>query len=202
MRHMEAIAAEQLNVQPAPGAAQYPALDLANSVVALTSGQSVDLLDTPVAAGQWLAGHDLAPAAAVLDGDDAARLHGLRAHIRSLIDSSIHGGPASEDALDALNDALTGAPSAALLSWNPISGLHRTVARPRSEIVDHALARLASDAADLLTGADAERLTACGSNPCNRYLLRHGRRHWCSTRCGDRARAARAYARRTRSATP
>ncbi|MFI6014956.1 CGNR zinc finger domain-containing protein [Streptomyces sp. NPDC051243] len=36
--------------------------------------------------------------------------------------------------------------------------------------------------------------------PCNRYLFRHGRRHWCSTRCGDRARAARAYARRTRPA--
>ncbi|PNG16566.1 CGNR zinc finger domain-containing protein, partial [Streptomyces cahuitamycinicus] len=51
--------------------------------------------------------------------------------------------------------------------------------------------------ADLLTSPAAERLTACGSPPCNRYLLRHGRRHWCSTRCGDRARAARAYARRT-----
>ncbi|MFC7713379.1 CGNR zinc finger domain-containing protein [Nonomuraea recticatena] len=36
-------------------------------------------------------------------------------------------------------------------------------------------------------------------HPCNRYLLRHGRRHWCSIRCGDRARAARAYARRTQS---
>lgn len=35
----------------------------------------------------------------------------------------------------------------------------------------------------------------------NRYLLRHGRRHWCSVRCGDRARAARAYARRTGAAT-
>ncbi|WP_344969397.1 CGNR zinc finger domain-containing protein [Streptosporangium fragile] len=41
-------------------------------------------------------------------------------------------------------------------------------------------------------------MTACGSPPCNRYLLRHGR-HWCSVRCGDRARAARAYARRSRT---
>ncbi len=57
---------------------------------------------------------------------------------------------------------------------------------------------LAADAADLLTGPDAERLAACASPPCNRYLLRtHGRRHWCSVRCGDRARAARAYARRS-----
>ncbi|GAB2883292.1 hypothetical protein GCM10022245_18400 [Streptomyces mayteni] len=43
----------------------------------------------------------------------------------------------------------------------------------------------------------ADLLAACGSAPCDRFLLRtHGRRHWCSTRCGDRARAARAYARR------
>ncbi|WP_368732254.1 CGNR zinc finger domain-containing protein [Streptomyces leeuwenhoekii] len=28
-------------------------------------------------------------------------------------------------------------------------------------------------------------------------MLKHVRRQWCSTRCGDRARAARAYARRT-----
>nr|WP_234354530.1 CGNR zinc finger domain-containing protein [Streptomyces sp. NRRL WC-3618] len=32
--------------------------------------------------------------------------------------------------------------------------------------------------------------------------MRTGRRHWCSTRCGDRARAARAYARRTQPASP
>uniref|UniRef100_UPI0034E00421 CGNR zinc finger domain-containing protein n=1 Tax=Streptomyces flavofungini TaxID=68200 RepID=UPI0034E00421 len=72
---------------------------------------------------------------------------------------------------------------------------------PTTAIVDHALGALAADAADLLTSPAAERLTACGSTPCNRYLLRHGRRHWCSTRCGDRARAARAYARRTAGVT-
>lgn len=62
--------------------------------------------------------------------------------------------------------------------------------------VDHALATLAADA-DLLTCPDADRRLR--PHPCNRYLLRHGRRHWCSTRCGDRARAARAYARRSTS---
>ncbi|MFD5231251.1 CGNR zinc finger domain-containing protein [Streptomyces qaidamensis] len=39
-------------------------------------------------------------------------------------------------------------------------------------------------------------MTACASPPCNRFLLKRGRRRWCSTRCGDRARADRAYARR------
>lgn len=93
---------------------------------------------------------------------------------------------------------MTRVPTAPLLRWDDKNGPYRATPHPTTEIVDHALATLASDAADLLTSPDAERLTPCGSTPCNRYLLRHGRRHWCSTRCGDRARAARAYARRTR----
>jgi predicted RNA-binding Zn ribbon-like protein len=76
--------------------------------------------------------------------------------------------------------------------------MFRAASHPITQIVDHALAVLADNAADLLTGPDAERLAACGASPCIRYLLRHGRRQWCSTRCGDRVRAARAYARRTR----
>lgn len=96
-----------------------------------------------------------------------------------------------------MNDALPRAPAAALLRWEPGRGMYRAASHPTTQLVDHALAVLAANAADLLTGPDAGRLSACGSSPCNRHLLRHGRRHWCSTRCGDRARAARAYARRT-----
>lgn len=81
----------------------------------------------------------------------------------------------------------------ALLQWDEKSGPFRAIPCPTNET----LATLAAKAADLLTGPDAGRLTACGSTLCNRYLLRHGRRHWCSVRCGDRARAARAYARRS-----
>ncbi|WP_406320144.1 CGNR zinc finger domain-containing protein [Streptomyces sp. NBC_01637] len=189
-------------VPPAPGADRYPALDLVNSVVVMPSDQSLDLLDRPAGAARWLTAHGLAPTGLALSEEEAARFRALRADIRSLFASSVGGEPAAESTLDAVNDALTRAPAAALLRWDATRGLHRMAAHPDTEIVDHALARLAADAADLLTGPDAERLTACGSNPCNRYLLRRGRRHWCSTRCGDRARAARAYARRTRPATP
>lgn len=107
------------------------------------------------------------------------------------------GSPPLPAAVNAINDTLTRVPTAPLLAWDDKSGPYRAMPNPTSELVDHALAALAADAADLLTGPEAERLTACASAPCNRYLLRHGRRHWCSTRCGDRARAARAYARRT-----
>lgn len=55
-------------------------------------------------------------------------------------------------------------------------------------------AALAAGAAGLLTGPGAERLTARASPTRDRCLLRHRRRRWCSTRRGDRARTARAYA--------
>jgi len=41
-----------------------------------------------------------------------------------------------------------------------------------------------------------------GADFCQRFFLRtHARRQWCSTRCGDRVRAARAYARKRATRT-
>ncbi|WP_395484896.1 ABATE domain-containing protein [Streptomyces sp. KHY 26] len=187
---------------PAPGAEEYPSLDLANSAIALPGGHFTDFLGTPAAADHWLAAHALAPEDAGLRETCAAQLRSLREHVRSLIAARVEGQAPPAGALNAVNDALTRAPAAELLHWSPERGLHRAAAHPTTQILDHALAALAADAARLLTGPDADRLTACGSAPCNRYLLRRGRRHWCSTRCGDRARAARAYARRTARPDP
>ncbi|WP_369175285.1 ABATE domain-containing protein [Streptomyces sp. R28] len=186
---------------PAPGAEQYPALALVNSVIAVPGGQFVDLIGTPAAANRWLSDRGLAPVDADLRDMCAAQLRSLREQIRALFASRVEALPALPAALAAVNDALTRVPTAPLLQWDEKNGPYRAAPHPTTEIVDHALATLAADAADLLTSPDAERLTACGSPPCNRYLLRHGRRHWCCTRCGDRARAARAYARRTQSPT-
>ncbi|MFF8382639.1 CGNR zinc finger domain-containing protein [Streptomyces kanasensis] len=187
---------------PASGAEQYPALDLANSAVTLPGGQRLDLLDTPAGAERWLVDRGLAPVDTGMQELCASLLRSLREHVRALLAAHTAGLPAPADALTALNGALTRAPAASLLRWDPDRGLYRETAHPVTQIVEHALAVLAADTADLLTGPDADRLTACGSTPCNRYLLRHGRRHWCSVRCGDRARAARAYARRTAAAAP
>lgn len=184
---------------PAPGAEQHPALDLANSTLTPAGGRPFDLLATPAAAEAWLAGHGLAPAGAGLQEICAGRLRALRDDVRALIGARVAGQAPPAGPLAAVNEALTRAPAAHLLRWDPARGLHREAPHPVDQIVEHALAALAADAADLLTSPDADRLTACGSAPCNRFLLRHGRRHWCSTRCGDRARAARAYARRTAS---
>jgi predicted RNA-binding Zn ribbon-like protein len=185
---------------PAPGAEDYLALDFVNSAVALPGGQFTDLLGTPEGTNQWLFERGLAPADAGVREICASQLRSLREQLRSLFAARVAGVPALPAALSAVNDALSKAPTAALLHWDERTGPYRATPCPTNEILDRALAALAANAADLLTGPDAERLTQCGSPPCNRYLLRHGRRHWCSTRCGDRARAARAYARRTQKA--
>ncbi|MDT9691069.1 ABATE domain-containing protein [Streptomyces sp. P9(2023)] len=183
---------------PAPGAEDHLALDFVNSAIALPGGHFIDFLDTPESANRWLTEHGLAPADAGVRERCAAQLRTLREHIRALFAARVGGLPAPPVALSAVNDALSGAPTAALLYWDELTGPYRAAPCPTDEILARALATLAADTADLLTSPDADRLTSCGSTPCSRYLLRHGRRHWCSTRCGDRARAARAYARRTR----
>jgi predicted RNA-binding Zn ribbon-like protein len=199
MRIMKETVTAESALPTAPGAEQYAALDLANSAVALPGGQFTDLLGTPAAAERWLTEHDLAPVDAGLQEVCAAQLRSLREQIRALLASRVDGHPAPPSALASVNDALTRAPAVSLLHWDAVRGLYRAASHPTTQILDHALAALAANAAELLTGPDAERLAACGSAPCNRYLLRTGRRHWCSIRCGDRARAARAYARRTQS---
>ncbi|MFD8096142.1 CGNR zinc finger domain-containing protein [Streptomyces malaysiensis] len=185
---------------PAQGEEEHLSLALANSAIALPGGHTIDLLGTPAQTNRWLTERGLAPVDAGMREMCAAQLRSLREQIRSLFASRTEGLPALPAAITAINDAMTRVPTAPLLRWDDKTGPYRTAPHPTTAIVDHALATLAADAADLLTGPAADRLTACGSTPCNRYLLRHGRRHWCSTRCGDRARAARAYARRTNSA--
>ncbi|MFJ8085321.1 CGNR zinc finger domain-containing protein [Streptomyces sp. NPDC096205] len=185
---------------PAPGADEYLALDFVNSAIALPGGHFVDSLGTPEDTNRWLTEHGLAPTDAGVQEMCATQLRSLREHIRALFAARVAGLPALPTALSAVNDALGKAPTAELLGWDDTNGPYRMAPCPTHEILDRALATLAANTADLLTSPDAARLTRCDSPPCIRYLLRHGRRHWCSTRCGDRARAARAYARRTQPA--
>jgi len=188
---------DQPGLPPAQGEEEHLSLALVNSAMALTGGHTVDLLGTPAQANHWLTERGLAPVDAGMREMCATHLRSLREQIRSLFAARTERLPALPAAVKAVNDAMTRVPTAPLLQWDDETGPYRATPPPTTAIVDHALAALAADAADLLTGPDADRLTACGSAPCNRYLLRYGRRHWCSTRCGDRARAARAYARRT-----
>ncbi|BCJ39870.1 hypothetical protein GCM10010168_27300 [Actinoplanes ianthinogenes] len=184
-------------IDRAPGADLHPGLDVANSRLAIPGQPALDLLESPEAATRWLIDRGLAPADAVLHEICAERLRDMRARIRELFEAHVRQTAPPPAALAAINAAMTRVPTAAELRWDPDRGLHRATPHPTDQVVDRALGVLAADVADLLTSAEASRLAACDSPPCVRFLLRGGRRQWCSVRCGDRARAARAYARKS-----
>ncbi len=86
-------AQDTVAVPPAPGAERYLALDLANSAVALTGGQVLDLLATPAAANAWLHERGLAPVDAGMQEQCAEQLRAMREHLRALIAATVEGSP-------------------------------------------------------------------------------------------------------------
>ncbi len=181
----------------APGADEHVSVALLNSAVSLPGGRRVDELADPEEATAWLVGHHLVPERTTLLAYCQHQLVGLRDDLRTVFGAHVAGERPPQRALDAINRALTSAPNALLLDHEPGRGLYRASAHPVTQLVEHAMARIAEDAAALLTGDRAAQVARCEASPCDRFLVRtHGRRHWCSTRCGDRVRAARAYARK------
>lgn len=182
---------------PAPGTAEHPCLALANSIVTLPGGQRVDEIGSPENATDWLVRHDLAPVGTGLLAYCQLRLTDLRGNIRRALEAHSAGLAPDPGSLDGINRALVAVPSAALLHYGPDEGLVRVPGHPITQLVDHAMAHIAEDAAALLTGPDAPRIAQCASTPCDRFMVRtHARRQWCSERCGARQRANRAYARK------
>lgn len=170
---------------------------LANSIVTLPGRHRTDELDNPENATAWLVSHNLAPEGSGLLAYCLLQLTDLREHLRGVLESHAEGVAPDPEALEVLNRALTTVPSAALLRYDPDEGLQRVSSHPITQLVDHAMAHIAEDAAALLTGSDAHRIAHCASAPCDRFMVRtHARRQWCSERCGARQRAYRAYARK------
>ncbi|ALV43364.1 hypothetical protein AU252_21155 [Pseudarthrobacter sulfonivorans] len=186
----------------APGTAEHLCLALANSVVTLPGGQLADELDNPESATAWLIRHDLVPDGAGLLAYCQLQLTDLRRDLRAVLTSHTEGLAPGLESLEGVNQALTAVPTAAPLRYEPDEGLRRVASHPLTQLVAHAMAQIAEDAAALLTGPDAHRIAQCAAEPCDRFMVRtHARRQWCSTRCGARQRANRAYARK-RDTTP
>jgi len=180
---------------PAPGEEISSALALVNTRL-MRGGQQADLIADPATAGGWLAGRGLIPAGAAVTGADAVRLRELRELVRTLFAARAEGRVPAVGDVGVLNAALAAAPPVPALAWDE-SGTRRAEGTPpQAGMVTVALARLAGDALDLLTASGDPEPAPCGAHGCIRWFLRtHAARQWCSTRCGDRVRAARHYAR-------
>ncbi|WP_426997815.1 CGNR zinc finger domain-containing protein [Pseudarthrobacter sp. N5] len=176
-----------------PGAEEHPWLALVNSAGELPGGKRYDELGSPEVAAAWLMARDLIAPESVLHEHCQGRLAGLR----DLFTAHTTGDVPTIAAVHAVNRALTCAPGALLLRFDPGAGFTRCADHPVTQVIEHVMALIADDAAPLLSGDQASLLASCEADSCERFFLRsHARRQWCSTRCGDRVRAARAYARK------
>lgn len=181
----------------APGTPEHPSLALVNSAGDVAGGKSYDEMSTPQAAAAWLVARDLVGSDSVLYEHCHGRLVALRVDLRDLFTAHATGNVPTTSAVHALNSALTCAPGALLLRFDPQEGFTRRADHPVTQIVEHVMAMIAEDAASLLSGDEASQLAFCEAGSCQRFFVRtHARRQWCSTRCGDRVRAARSYARK------
>ncbi|MFE4259261.1 CGNR zinc finger domain-containing protein [Streptomyces sp. NPDC056883] len=185
---------------PAPGEKQYASLALVNTEFALPGGLYDGLSDAD-AAHEWLRERGLIAARTRVGADGIRRLLVLRDTLRVIFTAHDAGERPTEDALGRLNRTLATAPGVRELTWTE-EGPALTLHHRAGAAIDVALALLAEEAAELLTGPDGAKLSACGARGCTRLFIRaHASRRWCSDRCGNRVRAARHYAGHGRAVT-
>ena len=159
-----------------------------------------DALTTPAELARWLAAAGVTPAEpSVTDADlhAAVILRDALRRLAALLTDDPR--PAARSALadvdaavTAVNRAAAPAPRAALQVSDGGLGLRLP---PAPADAGAALAVVAAEAVELLTGPGTV-LNACHAPGCVLYFVKdHPRREWCSTACGNRARAARHYRR-------
>lgn len=174
------------------------AIDLANTVMVVREGQSVDLLATPEDLERWLEAERSRLGECLFAVAHLEEVHALRDAVRSLLLASAQGEAPPAAALDSVNAASRGAPVTPQLEAAKDGGL-RVVEGPHDgEALAHLLGKLARSAISLLSAPDREPLHVCKAPSCGMLFL--GTRRWCCAACGNRARAARHYRRKTQRA--
>ncbi len=169
-------------------------LDFAITLVDRYGDAPRDLVQTPERLQSWLEEWEMAPSGPVTD-DDVTQARELREALHGLARAA-----ASEQAPAAGDVRVV---NGSLLEALPVelrrSGTSMTVVGPAT--TRQALARLARQAADDLTGANRPRLRACGDDECSGIFVDPtGHRRWCSDeRCGVKARVRAHRARKRES---
>jgi predicted RNA-binding Zn ribbon-like protein len=174
-------------------------LDFAITNLGRYTGTPVDLIDTPERLRAWLTQWGLAPTGGV-SADDVESAQALREALHRLARAAATGSAPTPQDVRVVDRCL--ADDAPLRLRR--QGKSVTASRPRT--TGEALARLARQAVDDLSGPNAARLRTCGDVECSGVFADPtGRRRWCSDdRCGVkvRVRAHRARARERAAEKP
>ncbi|MEV4219205.1 ABATE domain-containing protein [Nonomuraea sp. NPDC049725] len=182
----------------APQLGELPPIELGNTTHAVR-GQVLDGLRTVEHLAAWL--RDVRDRLAVplpdadllgVTGDDLRHARELREAVRALAAAAVAGQEPGPGSVATLNAHAARAPRWHELRTGPEP---QAVVRTAGRAVDAALSALAEDAVTLFAGPQRHELRACQAPGCVLYFLRESaRREWCSAGCGNRARAARHYA--------
>ncbi|WP_214413326.1 CGNR zinc finger domain-containing protein [Sphaerisporangium fuscum] len=169
-------------------------LDLVATVSAAYGPSPVERLDGVEALGEWLAAVKLLPEAALTE-DDLLRTRDLREALRGLALAVVNARARPDGAAELVNEVLAADRPLGLETDGPA----RLAAR-RPATFQEALARIARQAVEQLTGPCADNLRTCDEPECAMLFLDPGgRRRWCVAEvCGVRNRV-RAHRRRRRA---
>lgn len=169
------------------------AVDLADTLVTVTDPVTDLLIDGDRCAQWWALQRDRLPPEAGVPALGATR--SLRDAIRLVLDAVVAGSDASA-ALDVVNRAASGAPSAPQVhhlngEWLQHQAFHT------SDPAAVSLGVVAASLIGILTGPAVERLRRCANPGCSMlFVAEDARRKWCTQNiCGNRMRVARHYQR-------
>jgi predicted RNA-binding Zn ribbon-like protein len=187
---------------PYPGPVRHEplAVELHNTLYAARGGL-IDGLETPEDLGAWIdaLAHRLPTPAGEVDAGRRPEFLALRGAVREALHAALGGRPVPAGALEALNEAAARAPVSPHAVEQPDGELRAVARYHAADATDVALAAIAADAIDLLSGPAREDLRACTAPSCVLMFSKdHPRRTWCSASCGNRARQARHYERSRR----
>jgi predicted RNA-binding Zn ribbon-like protein len=167
-------------------------LDLLATLGGRYRDRQVDALDSPNRLRAWLRENAMEPTGAVTE-TDLSQVRDVREALHRLATATIRDQPPNGSDVRLID--------AALQADTPLrvrrAGTQLATVRPAT--VSEALARLARDAVQDLTGAQRGHLHPCGDDTCSGIFRdATGRRRWCSDQlCGNRIRV-RAHRARTR----
>ncbi|MER0241490.1 CGNR zinc finger domain-containing protein [Streptomyces sp. HSW2009] len=170
-----------------------PALDFAATLRARRSLR-FEMFATPERLDAWYVESGIVDTVTRSRPADVDRARRVREAIYALVTARRRGEPFGDPALEVLNEAARTPTAAPQLT----RAGRRTDATP-----EQALAAVARQAVELLSGPDVPLLKECGNPECTRVYVdrsRGMRRHWCGMEsCGNKIKAA-AYRARKRAA--
>lgn len=126
---------------------------------------------------------------------DAGRVRDFRDHAHRVLAALADGEHPGDESIAALNDCAAQAHSSLQLEWRPGAD-PVAVGNSSTTGTTRLLADLATDAITIVTGSD--EVVRCLGPDCRMLFVKtHPRRRFCDPSCGQRARQARYYRRRT-----